>query len=97
MINESKKLNISGKSTSINCMVEVEVNLLKTLDNITQKDSFTDRSFSVDPQSGLSINLDHYYGGANLKFALIKTTNPDFNVFLKHVTNYQYKRSFKTA
>lgn len=45
-----------------------------------------EKSFKVDPLDGLSLKLDNYYGGVNLKYELESSTNnDDFDISFKQI------------
>lgn len=100
-INELAKnasLDVVAESQEVSCMVKVKLVLLQDVEVIVHKQNLAAKSFKVDPQRGLTLNLDDYFGGANLRYSIPNQGYPvDFDVEVRHFKNYPFTPSFPTT
>ena len=86
--------NITATSQAETCQVKVEVQFVKDSSVIIDKKHLEDSSYSVDPTSGLTLNLKNYYGGSNLQYKLEDVANSDFKAEIKQVESYDLPATF---
>ena len=67
-MNTDKKVKVIAKSETVTCVLDLNIKYIKSGDYILNKIQLEGKSFKVDPLSGLSLQLDNYFGGANLEY-----------------------------
>ena len=50
------------------CMLDLNLKYVESGDDILNKIQLEGKCFKVDPLSGLSLQLDNYFGGVNLEY-----------------------------
>ena len=91
-------LDLVAQSQEVQCFVNVKLILTEDIDVIVHKQEIARKSFKVDPQKGLTLKLDNYFGGANLRYSIPDEGYPaDFDVEVKHFKNYPFNPTFATT
>jgi hypothetical protein len=65
-VDADKNVKVTAKSETQTCMLNLNLKSIQNAKDIVDKVSLKDKSFKVDSVSGLQLQLDQYFGGANL-------------------------------
>lgn len=65
-----KNVKVIAKSETQTCVLNLNLKSIQNVKDIVDKASLKDKSFKVDSVSGLQLQLDQYFGGANLEYKL---------------------------
>lgn len=87
---------VTAKSETQTCILNLNLKAIPNANDIVDKISLKDKSFKVDSVSGLNLQLDQYFGGANLEYKLPEesNTNKDFTFNIRHLNKYTFTPTF---